>query len=70
MNENTEALRDKVLNAVEIDYSYVTALKDKAESIGKMATLKLDDEELRTFYDNYIKEATILKNKIELKKEL
>lgn len=70
MIENQEALRDKVLNAVEIDYSYITALKDKAESIGKMATLKLNDDELKTFYDNYIKEATILKNKIELKKEL
>ena len=67
MIENTETLKDRILNTVEQDYSYITALKDKAEVIGKMSTLQLNDDELKTFYDNYIMEATILKNKIELK---
>ena len=67
MIENTEDLKKTILNTVEIDYSFITALKDKAEAVGKISTLKLNDDELKTFYDNYIMEATILKNKIELK---
>lgn len=62
-----ETIKDKILNTVEKDYSYITALKDKAESIGKTSTLQLNDDELKTFYDNYIREAKLLKDKIELK---
>ena len=65
--ENQETLKDKILNTVEKNYSFITALKDKAESIAKMSTLNLNDDELKTFYDNYIQEAKMLKDKIELK---
>ncbi len=62
-----KTLREKILDNGEKDYSFITALKDKAESIAKMSTLNLSDDELKTFYDNYIKEAKLLKDKIELK---
>lgn len=62
-----KTLREKILDNGEKDYSYITALKDKAESIAKMSTLNLSDDELKTFYDNYTKEAKLLKDKIELK---
>lgn len=65
MEEKT--LKDKILDAGEKDYSYITALKDKAEAIAKMSTLNLSNDELKTFYDNYIMEAKLLKDKIELK---
>lgn len=65
MEEKT--LKEKILDVGEKDYSYITALKEKAESIAKMSTLNLNDDELKTFYDNYIKEAKLLKDKIELK---
>ena len=67
MVENMETLKDKILDTVEQDYSFITALKDKAEAIGKMSTLNLNNDELKTFYDNYIIEAKLLKDKIELK---
>ena len=62
-----KTLKEKILDNGEKDYSYITALKDKAESIAKMSTLSLNDDELKTFYDNYIQEAKLLKDKIELK---
>lgn len=62
-----KTLKEKILDMGEKDYSFITALKDKAESIAKMSTLSLNDDELKTFYDNYIQEAKLLKDKIELK---
>ena len=62
-----KTLKEKILDVGEKDYLYITALKDKAESIAKMSTLNLNDDELKTFYDNYIQEAKMLKDKIELK---
>lgn len=62
-----KTLKEKILDNGEKDYSYITALKEKAESIAKMSTLDLSDDELKTFYDNYIMEAKLLKDKIELK---
>lgn len=70
MEDNKETLKNKVLETVGSDYNFITALKDKAENIGKTATLNLNDVELKAFYDNYIMEAEILKRKIELKEEL
>ena len=62
-----KTLKEKILDNGEKDYSYITALKEKAESIAKMSTLNLNDDELKIFYDNYIQEAKLLKDKIELK---
>ena len=43
-----KTLKEKILDMGEKDYSYITALKEKAESIAKMSTLDLSDDELKT----------------------
>lgn len=62
MEEKT--LKDIILDETEKNYAFVTVLKEKTEQMAKQSTLKLNDDELKLFYENYKKEAEIIKSKI------